>query len=63
MLLQLRFPGRDSVMLFPHEQKPTLRASLDQHVAKCTLCRSEETSIYGTARTMRTFEPSHVTPT
>lgn len=45
-------------MLFPYEQKPSLVESLNRHLAKCTLCRVEETGLFGTAHRMRTFLPS-----
>jgi hypothetical protein len=58
MIIQLRPPGQESILLFPHEQKPSLRASLDQHIAKCTLCTYTDQSIFSTSHLMRTFRPS-----
>jgi len=58
MVIQLRPPGQESILLFPSEQKPTLRASLDQHIAKCTLCAYEDRAIFSTTQIIRTFLPS-----
>lgn len=60
MIIQLRPPGRESILLFPFEQKATLRASLDQHIAKCTLCSYEDRTIFSTTQVLRTFLPSNL---
>ena len=60
MVIQLRPPGQESILLFPSEQKPTLRDSLNQHVAKCKLCVCEDRRIFETSQIVRTFLPSNL---
>jgi hypothetical protein len=57
-LLYLLFPGRDeSDMIWPAQQSPTLRATLDRHADECPRCVLRWGTIWDTPVRKATFAP------